>query len=85
MLMQLDDLRPDDAGRMTVVGDTVVMYDVVRDGAREALQRLHDAHDHYRKLSRPLAADALLEAAETATAWLVTLTRFDRVDRGPEE
>ncbi len=85
MLMQLEENRPDDAGRVVLVAKTTVMHDVVRAGAREALQRLQDAHDRYPSYSAGPTRDALLDTAETAKAWLVTLTSFDRVDGGPDE
>lgn len=85
LLMQLEEQRPDETGRVVLVARTVVMYDVVRAGAREALQRLQDAHDRYPSYGAGPARDALLDAAETAKAWLVTLTSFDRVDGGPDE
>jgi hypothetical protein len=85
LLMQLEDQQPDEQGRVVLTGETEVMCDVVHDGAREALRRLDDAHEGYRERARSAARDALLDAAKTARAWIVTLTSFDRVDRGPDE
>jgi hypothetical protein len=84
LLMQLEDQQPDERGRVVMTGETEVMCDVVRDGAREALRRLDDAHDGYRERASSASRDALLDAAKTARAWVVTLTSFDRVDRGPD-
>ncbi len=85
MLMQLEEQRPDDTGRVVLVGETAVMEDVVRAGACEALKRLQDGHDGYPAYGGSPAGEALLDAAETAKAWLVTLIGFDHVNNGPDE
>jgi hypothetical protein len=84
LLMQLED-QPHTGRGAVLLGETEVMCDVVHDGAREALRRLGEAHEHYEDRSSPQARDVLLDAAKTAGAWAATLTGFDRVDRGWEQ
>jgi hypothetical protein len=82
LLMQLEHQTPDDRGRVVLVGDTDVMTDIVQDGAIRAVHRLEQAHERYH--DHPGTAtnrDALLGAASTAQAWMVTLTSFDQVDQ----
>ncbi len=85
MLMQLEQTRPDDTGRVVLVGETEVVSDVVRAGAREALKRLEARHDGYPEYGGGPAGAALVDAVETAKAWLVTLVSFDQVNNGPDE
>ncbi len=85
MLMQLEQQRPDDSGRIVLVGETEVVSDVLRAGAREALTRLQHGHDGYPAYGSAPAGAALVDAAETAKAWLVTLVSFDQVNNGPDE
>jgi len=58
------------------------MCDIARDGAREALRRLQEAHERYMDHTGPQSRDAMLNAARTTNAWVATLTAVDRVDRG---
>jgi hypothetical protein len=58
------------------------MFEVVRDGAREALRRLRETHARYEGHANPEARDALVDAAKTAAACIATLTAVDRVERG---
>jgi hypothetical protein len=58
------------------------MRDVASGGAREALERLHDAHEHYEENLTSRSRESLLSAATTATAWIETLTAVDHVDLG---
>jgi hypothetical protein len=81
--MQLEE-QPHTRPGAVLVGDTVLMCDVVRDGAREALRRLQDTHERYEDHASPRSRDALLNAAKTAKVWVATLTAVDRVDRGWE-
>jgi hypothetical protein len=81
LLVQLEDQRPIDAGAI-IVGDTQIVCDVVRDGAREALRRLEAAYEQYEDHASAQSRDALLNAATTATAWVGTLAAVDRVERG---
>lgn len=83
MLMQLEAEPPDDRGRVVLEHETEVISDVLRDGAREALQRLENALERYLE-SRRRGGDGLLNAARTAQAWTVTLARFDHVDLGSD-
>lgn len=85
LLIQLEEQRLDDSGRTPVTASTPVMAEVVRAGAREAIRRLGAAHDGYPGFDRDGAGDALIDAAETATAWLITLVSFDRVTNGPDQ
>ena len=81
LLMQLEE-QPQTKTGAVLLGDTQLMCDVVRDGAREALRRLEETHTRYEDHASPESRDALLNAADTATAWVATLTAVDRVDRG---
>lgn len=58
------------------------MREVVRDGAREALGRLQDAHKRYEDHVTSQSREALLGAAETAKTWITTLTAVEHVDLG---
>jgi hypothetical protein len=81
LLMQLEEQPRTRAGGV-LVGDTQLMCGVVRNGAREALRRLDETHRRYEDHASPQSRDALLNAADTARAWVATLTAVDRVDRG---
>jgi hypothetical protein len=81
LLVQLDDQPQTDAGAI-IVGDTQLMCDVVRDGAREALRRLKTTYERYEEHASPQSRDTLLDAVATVTAWVATLAAVDRVDRG---
>jgi hypothetical protein len=81
LLMQLEE-QPQTRAGAVLIGDTQLMCDVMRDGAREALRRLDETHRRYEDHASPQSRDALLNAANTAKAWLATLTAVDRVDRG---
>ena len=47
LLMQLEEQPPDNAPGAILVAATPLMRDVAHDAAREALERLHDAHERY--------------------------------------
>lgn len=81
LLMQLEKQPPNNRPGAILVGDTTLMRDVARDGAREALDRLQDAHERYEDHVTSRSREALLGAAKTAKAWIATLTAVDRVDR----
>jgi hypothetical protein len=83
LLIQLEE-QPHTRPGAVLVGETEHVCDVVRAGAREALRRLAETHGRYEDHATPQSRDALLDAAKTAKAWVVTLTDFDRVDRGWE-
>jgi hypothetical protein len=82
LLMQLEEQSPQNRPGAILVGDTELMCEVMRDGAREAFGRFGDAHERYEDRATPQSRDALLSAAQTANAWVATLTAVDRVDRG---
>jgi hypothetical protein len=82
LLIQLEDQPPDNRPGAIVVGATALMRDVARDGAREAVLRLNDAHEHYEDEVTSRSRGALLGAASTANAWLTTLTAVEQVDLG---
>ncbi|MGH2945353.1 MAG: hypothetical protein ACRDPC_03675 [Solirubrobacteraceae bacterium] len=83
LLMQLEEQPPDNRPGAVLVGETDLMCDVARDGAREALRRLQEAHERYTDDgASPQARDALVNATKTAKAWVVTLTAVDQVDHG---
>lgn len=83
LLMQLEEQPPDNRPGAILVGETDLMCDIARDGAREALRRLQEAHERYADDGEsPQARDALVNATKTAKAWVATLTAVDRVDRG---
>ena len=81
--LELEEQLPGSPPGATVIGATPLMRDVARDGAREALERLHDAHQHYESRVASRFRESLLGAAKTATAWVATLTAIDHVDLGP--
>lgn len=81
LLMQLEE-QPHTRPGAVLVGDTDLMCEVARDGAREALRRLEETHERYEGHATPQTRDALRNAARTAKACLATLTAIDRVDRG---
>jgi hypothetical protein len=82
LLMQLEEQPPDNRPGAVVVAETTLMRDVVREGAQEALERLHDAHERYHEHVTSRSRDALLAAAAMAKAWVTTLTAVDQVDLG---
>jgi hypothetical protein len=81
LMMQLEE-QPHTRPRAVLVGDTELMCEVVRDGAREALRRLAETHERYEDHASPQSRDALVNAAKSVKAWVVTLTAIDLVDRG---
>ena len=80
--MQLEEQPPDNRPGAIVVGATPLMRDVAHEGAREALERLNDAHERYEDEATSRSREALLGAAKTATAWVRTLTAVEHVDLG---
>jgi hypothetical protein len=82
LLTQLEEQPPQNRPGAILVGDTELMCEVMRDGAREAFGRFGDAHQRYEGHPTPQSRDALLSAAKTAKAWVATLTAVDRVERG---
>jgi hypothetical protein len=82
LLMQLEEQAPDNRPGAILISDTTLMRDVARAGAREALDRLQDAHEHYEDHVTSRSSEALLGAAKTARAWVTTLTAVERVDLG---
>jgi hypothetical protein len=60
------------------------MRDVARDGVREALERLHDAHERYQEQVTSRSRESLLGAARAVKAWVTTVTAVDRVDLGAD-
>jgi hypothetical protein len=85
LLMQLENQPPDKRGRVVLMGETEVMIDVIHDGGHEALRRLQDPYERYHERPHTATRDALLGAANTAQAWMVTLTSFDQIDQGLDE
>lgn len=81
LLVQLEE-QPHNRPAAVLVGETELICDVARDGAREAIRRLEETHERYADHATPQSRDALLTAARTARAWVATLTAVDRVDRG---
>jgi hypothetical protein len=75
----------DERGQVVLVGDTEVMGDILKTGAKEAMRRLVEAHNAYLERPMPWARDRLLPALETAHAWLITLTSFVQVDQALDE
>jgi hypothetical protein len=82
LLIQLEEQPPGSPPGATVIGATPLMRDVARDGAREALERLHDAHEHYEEDVTSRSRESLIGAAKTAKAWVTTVTAIDHVDLG---
>lgn len=82
LLMQLEEQPLDNRPGAIVVGATPLIRGVARDGAREALERLNDAHERYEEEVTSRSREALLGAVETATAWVRTLTAVEQVDLG---
>jgi hypothetical protein len=84
LLIQLDEQPPVSPPGAILLGATPLMRDVARDGAREALERLHDAHERYEEHVMSRSRESLLGAATTAKAWVTTLTAIDHVDVGSD-
>jgi hypothetical protein len=82
LLIQLEEQPPDNRPGATVIGATPLIRDVAREGAREALERLHDAHERYEKDVTSRSRGWLLGAAKTAEAWATTLAAVGRIDLG---
>lgn len=82
LLMQLEEQPPDNQPGAILVAATPLMRDVAREAAREALERLHDAHERYEEHVTSHSRDALRGAVETAKAWVTTLTAVEQVDLG---
>ena len=85
MLIQLEEQPPGNRPGATVIGATPLMRDVARAGARESLQRLHDAHERYEEHVTSRSREALLGASKTAEAWATTLTTVEHIDLGWDE
>jgi hypothetical protein len=81
LLIQLEE-QPHTRPGAVLVGEMQLMSDVARDGAREALRRLQEAHERYTDHTSQQAGDALLNATRAAKKWVATLTALDRVDHG---
>jgi len=81
LLMQLEE-QPHTRPGAVLVGETDLMTDVARDGAREAVCRLEETHERYQDHATPQSREAMLNAARTANAWVATLAAVERVDRG---
>ena len=84
LLIQLEEQPPSSPPGAILLGATPLMRDVARGGAREALARLHDAHERYEEHVMSRSRESLLGAAKTAEAWVATLTAIDRVDLGSD-
>jgi hypothetical protein len=82
LLIQLEEQPPGSPPGAILLGATPLMRDVARHGAREALERLHDAHGHYEEDVTSRSRESLLGAATTAKACVTTLTAVDHVDLG---
>lgn len=82
LLMQLEEQPPGERPSAILVAATPLMRDVAHEGAREALERLNDAHERYEEHVTSQARDTLRRAAETAKAWVTTLTAVEQVDLG---
>ena len=82
LLIQLEEQPPDNRPGAILMGTTPLMRDVAHEAAREALQRLHDARQRYEEHVTSQSRDALRGAAETAKAWVTTLTAVEQVDLG---
>lgn len=82
LLMQHEEQPPANRPGAILVGATPLMRDVAHEAAREALERLHDAHERYEGNATSRSREALLAAAETAKASITTLTAVEQVDLG---
>jgi hypothetical protein len=82
LLIQLEEQPPGSPPSAILLGATPLMRDVARDGAREALERLRDAHEHYGGNVTSRSRESLIGAATTAKAWVTTLTAVDHIDLG---
>jgi hypothetical protein len=85
LLIQLEEQPPDNRPGAILAGATPLMRDVAHDCAREALERLHDTHEQYEDHVTPRSREALLGAAEAASAWVTTLTAVEHVELGWDE
>jgi hypothetical protein len=77
LLMQLEEQPPDERPGAVLMGATPLLRDIAQEGAREALERLHDAHERYEDHVTSRPREALLGAARTAKAWITTLTAVE--------
>ncbi|MEN3283383.1 MAG: hypothetical protein V7607_4523 [Solirubrobacteraceae bacterium] len=59
LLMQLEEQPPESRPGAILVGATPLMRDVAHEAAREALERLHDAHERYEERITSLARETL--------------------------
>jgi hypothetical protein len=85
LLVQLDEEPPDERGRVALVARTELMSQVIHDGCEQAVRRLQTAHDHYHEHTTTAESRrALLDAANAAHAWTLTLASFDQIDQGPD-
>jgi hypothetical protein len=80
--MQLEEQPPDNRPGAILTGATPLLRDVAHEGAREALERLHDAHGRYEEHVTSHSRDTLRGAVETAKAWVTTLTAVEQVGPG---
>ena len=85
LLMQLEEQPPDNRPGAILMGATPLLRDVAHEGAREALERLNDAHERYEDHVTSRSREGLLGAAKTARAWIATLTAVEHVDLGWDE
>jgi hypothetical protein len=83
--MQLEEQPADNRPGAVLMGATPLMRDIAHEGAREALERLNDAHERYQDHVTSRSREALLGAARTAKAWITTLTAVEQVDLGWDE
>jgi hypothetical protein len=82
LLMQIEEQPPANRPGAILIGATPLMRDIAHEGAREALERLHDAHERYEERVASRSREALLAARRTAEAWVTTLTAVEHVDLG---
>jgi len=82
MLIKLEEQSPENRPGAILVAATPLMRDVAHEAAREALERLHDAHEGYEEHVTSRSRDTLRGAVETAKAWVTTLTAVEQVDLG---
>jgi|GEM_PF-5920049 len=89
LLIQLENLPADEHDHPTLVGPTELLGEIIDAGARDALRRLETAYERYEDRFRggppSTHRDALRRGADTAHAWITTLTNFAEVDDGTDE